>query len=88
MKIVIQKLTDDQIRLLGIKQWPVWTKEISEFDWFYDEREQCYLLEGQVRVDTEFASVEFGKGDFVTFPKGLQCKWRISQAVRKHYNFG
>ena len=30
---------------------------------------------------------EFGKGDFVTFPKGLSCIWDIKAPVRKHYNF-
>jgi hypothetical protein len=28
-----------------------------------------------------------GKGDFVTFPKGLSCIWDIKEPVKKHYNF-
>jgi uncharacterized protein len=32
-------------------------------------------------------TVEFGKGDFVTFPKGLSCVWDIKAPVKKHYNF-
>ena len=50
--------------------------------------EECLLLEGKVVVETAAGEkVEFGKGDFVTFPKGLSCIWDIKQTVKKHYNF-
>ena len=42
-------------------------------------------------VEVEFPDgqkVTMGKGDLVTFPKGLSCQWNIKQAVKKHYNFG
>ena len=32
--------------------------------------------------------VEFGPGDLVTFPEGLDCVWKISKPVKKHYKFG
>jgi uncharacterized protein len=35
---------------LGIFTWPIWEKEVSEFPWHYDEKEICYLLEGDVTV--------------------------------------
>ena len=66
-----------------------WEKEESEFPWSYSDKETCYLLEGQVEVTPEGAApVTFGKGDLVTFPKGMSCKWKITKAVRKHYTFG
>jgi len=34
---------------LNIGSWPIWTKE---FDWYYDETEQCYILEGRAIVET------------------------------------
>jgi len=34
----------------GVFNWPIWTKEISEFPWHYSEQETCYLLEGDVIV--------------------------------------
>ena len=42
----------DQARLeaLGVKTWPIWTKETSEFPWTYDGRETCYFLEGEVTL--------------------------------------
>jgi len=88
MKIEIHKPDKQEIEKKQILSWPIWEKEISRFDWYYDSVEECYLLEGKVVVETQDGKkVEFGKGDFVTFPKGLRCVWDIREAVRKHYNF-
>jgi len=88
MEIKVQKLNEDQLKKMGVFSWPIWTKEASRFDWNYDSIEECYLLEGEVTVDTEDGkSVSFGKGDYVTFPKGLSCTWIVKKPVRKHYNF-
>jgi len=87
MKIVVKKLTESEIENMGIKSWPIWTKEVSTFDWFYDSKEMCLILEGKIKVQTESEEVEFGKGDFVIFPKGLKCVWKVLEPVRKLYNF-
>lgn len=73
---------------LGILACPIWEKEVSTFDWFYDSEEVCFLLKGEVTVrygDTQ--AVNFGAGDLVIFPKGLACQWQVTQAVKKHYVF-
>lgn len=82
--------SQDRLTSMGVSKWPIWQKEVSTFDWFYDEEETCYLLEGQVRVEPTdgAAPVEFGAGDLVTFPAGMPCIWKITKAVRKHYRFG
>ncbi len=83
--------TQDQLERLGVFDWPIWEKEVSRFDWEYDEPETCYFLEGQVRVEPapgQGEPVEFGRGCLVTFPRGLRCVWKVSQPVRKHYRFG
>jgi uncharacterized cupin superfamily protein len=88
MKIEIKKPTNKDLETKDILSWPIWEKEVSRFDWHYDSTEECYLLEGKVTVETKDGkTVEFGKGDFVTFPKGLSCVWDIKEPVRKHYNF-
>jgi uncharacterized protein len=87
MDIIVKILTEDDIDKIGIKSWPIWTKEISRFDWYYDSQEQCLFLEGKVTIHTDTGQVTIGKGDFVTFPKGLQCVWQVLEPVRKHYNF-
>ena len=32
--------------------------------------------------------VRFGAGDLVVFPAGMDCRWDVQKAVRKHYRFG
>ncbi len=88
MKIEIKKSKKEDMEKEGVTSWPIWEKEVSRFDWHYDSIEECYLLEGKVVVETEDGErIEFGKGDFVTFPKGLSCIWDIKEPVKKHYNF-
>jgi len=88
MEIKVQKLSQEELKKIGVFSWPVWEKEVSRFDWHYDSIEECYFLEGRVTAETkDNKSVSFGKGDFVTFPKGLSCTWVVKEPVRKHYNF-
>jgi uncharacterized cupin superfamily protein len=72
------------------KNWPVWCCDVSEFDWDYSQTETCLVLEGQVTVTDRPESgdsVTFGPGDVVVFPVGLECVWKVTAPVRKHYNF-
>lgn len=88
MDIKVEKLSSDVITKRGIKKWPIWEKEVSRFDWTYDSQEECLFLEGEVTVETKDGKkVNFGKGDFVTFPKGLSCVWNVKKPVKKHYYF-
>ncbi len=88
MKIEIRKPDNKELEKLNVKSWPIWEKEPSKFDWYYDEKETCYIIEGKVKVSTEKETVEFGAGDLVIFPAGLSCVWEISQKIRKYYKFG
>ena len=87
MQIEIKNLTDAQIEERGVHSWPIWSCEISEFGWKYSDQETCLLLEGEVEVSSEFETVRFSAGDYVVFPKGLKCRWKVMQPVRKHYSF-
>lgn len=81
--------SNELLQDLQVKSWPIWTKEASEFPWFYDEPETCYLLEGEVIVTPEDGQpVAIKQGDFVTFPAGMACHWKILKGVRKHYRMG
>ena len=88
MQIRIEKRTDDQLIAMGVFSWPVWTKEVSEFEWSYDEQERCYILEGEVEVTADGEVYRFGPGDFVTFPTGMTCTWKVLKPVRKRYQVG
>ncbi|WP_220429183.1 cupin domain-containing protein [Tenuifilum thalassicum] len=85
--VIIEKLTDEQVNQKGIKNWPIWTKEASTFDWYYDSDEECLILEGEVDVKTDEGTYTIKAGDFVTFKKGLKCVWNVKKPIRKHYNF-
>jgi len=86
MQILVRKPTEAEVELFSKK--PTWGCEVSEFDWFYDQHEACILLEGEVTVEYNGGSVSFGAGDYVEFPAGLSCVWKVSKPVKKHYQFG
>ena len=87
MNIVITKLSENEMVEKGVRSWPIWSCEVSEFDWEYSDEESCLLLDGEVEVKSEFETVRFSAGDFVVFPKGLKCYWKVISPVRKHYTF-
>ena len=87
MKIEISDISENEISKKGVFSWPIWSCEVSEFDWEYDQQESCLLLEGEVEVSSDIETVHFGAGDFVVFPRGLKCRWKIIKPVRKHYTF-
>lgn len=78
-----------KLDVIGVYDWPIWTKEVSTFPWTYDTGETCYFLEGDVIVTPEGGEpVRMGSGDLVKFPAGMKCTWQILEDVEKHYDFG
>jgi len=74
----------------SVFNWGTWGCGVSKFPWTYDQSESCYLLAGKVTVtpdDKSLKPAEFGKGDFVTFPAGMNCTWEVSETVEKHFMF-
>lgn len=77
-----------KLDVLYVDDWPVWSKEVSEFDWEYDKTETCYIVEGKAIITPENGEpVTIESGDMVNFPKGLKCVWKIIEPIEKHYNF-
>ena len=87
MKMRVKKPSPEEIHQTS--SWGTWSKETSEFPWFYDDKETCYILEGNATVtDTEGNSVSFSEGDWVEFEEGLECTWKVEKPIRKKYLFG
>jgi uncharacterized cupin superfamily protein len=86
MPIEVRKPTPQEAAQM--QACPTWEKEPSEFPWHYDEKETCLILEGEVTVEAPGQTVSFGPGDYVVFPEGLDCLWKVHKPVRKHYKFG
>lgn len=86
--IHITKPKIEELEKMGVFSWDIWEKEISTFEYNYDEEEKCYFLEGEVEVEVGGQKFEIKPGDFVVFPKGLSCTWHVKKPVKKHYKFG
>jgi uncharacterized cupin superfamily protein len=87
-KVTVKRPDLEEVAALGATRWPIWTCGVSEFDWSYDERETCLLIEGTAEVSTAEGTFRFGAGDLVVFEEGLRCRWKVTAPVRKHYRFG
>ena len=73
----------------GIKSWPIWECEPSKFQWNYDDKEICLIIEGQARINTQKSDIYLIKaGDLVEFTARLSCKWEITKSSKKHYRLG
>jgi uncharacterized cupin superfamily protein len=85
MEVIVRK--PDVEEVTEMKSCPVWTCDVSEFDWYYDSEERCLIIEGEVTVKYGRKSVSFTAGDYVVFPQGLSCVWQVTKAVKKYYVF-
>jgi uncharacterized cupin superfamily protein len=85
MQVTVRKPAEAEKQFM--QKQPTWSCGVSEFDWYYDSEETCLLIEGEVTVDYGGGSVCFGAGDYVVFPQGLECVWKVTKPVRKHYIF-
>ncbi|MBC8481342.1 MAG: cupin domain-containing protein [Planctomycetes bacterium] len=83
--VIVRKPTEDEKN--SCEKWPIWECQPSTFDWSYTQTETCLLIEGKVTVKDNQSSIDFGAGDYVIFPNGLECTWQIREVVKKYYNF-
>jgi uncharacterized cupin superfamily protein len=91
MSAIVIETAPDATRLanLGVDRWPEWSSQSTEFPWEYFEQEMSYIVEGRAIVTPEGgAPVEIAKGDLVTFPSELLCKWKVIEPLRKRYRIG
>ena len=85
MSVIIRNPTQEEINEASL--WKTWTKGISVFDMNYEQRERCWILEGEVKVRAEGNNYFFKGGDYVIFRKGLKATWIIKSPVKKKYIF-
>ena len=64
MEIKVEKPTEEKLKELKVKSWPTLEKEACIIDWYFDQTEESYFLEGRVIVESEDGQrVEVKKGD-------------------------
>jgi len=86
---VEHRVTPAKLDVLFVEDWPTWSKDVAEFEWTYEQKETCYIIEGKAIITTgegEILTIE--TGDMVFFPQGLKCTWKIIEPVEKHYKLG
>ena len=90
MKVIIKSPCSASIILQhGIKNWPIWECEPSNFSWNYNEKEICLIIKGEAKIKTEGGeSYLIKSGDLVEFPAGLSCEWQIIKSFTKHFRLG
>lgn len=80
----VRKANASDVRIT--ESWDNWSREPSEFVWYYEDNESCYIMEGEATVTDRLGnSISFGPGDWVEFEKGLHCNWRITKKISKKY---
>ena len=90
MKVLIKSPCSASVIIqYGIKNWPTWECEPSNFSWFYKEKEICLIIEGEAKIKTDQGESYFiQSGDLVEFPEGLYCEWQIVKNMKKHFRLG
>ena len=71
MKIRIEKVDRGDLEQQGVFSWPVWECAPSVFDWHYDQKESCFILEGEITVKTPHEEVILGLETMLLFQKAL-----------------
>lgn len=86
--LVEHKPSPAKLEVLGVDDWPIWTREPGTFPWRYTQAETCYILRGRFRVTPDGGEpVDLQRGDLIRFPAGMSCTWEIQEQVEKHYRF-
>ncbi len=90
MKVLIKSPCSASVIIqYGIKSWPIWEGEPSNFSWNYNDKEICLIIEGEASIKTEAGESFFIKsGDLIEFPKGFSCEWQITKKIKKHFRLG
>ena len=90
MKILIKSPCSASVIIqYGIKNWPIGEYEPSIFQYKYNEKEICLIIEGQAIIKSlEGATYNIKSGDFIAFPAGFSCEWEIIRKIKKHYRLG
>jgi len=62
----------------------VWDCTAGRFNWFYDEEETVYIMQGSATIKRpDGTTVTLQPGDMAFFHQGSQAEWTVDQYVRK-----
>jgi homoserine kinase type II len=94
-KFTVAKATEEQLKEMDVANWPTWsTKGNAKYAVgqtaplkVYDTNELSYIISGKMEIIPEETGepVLVQAGDFVTFPEGFPCQWRVLEEINKHW---
>ena len=68
----------------GLGSTWMWDCTAGRFDWYYNEDETIYVVEGSITVvDSAGQLTRLKAGDTFLFPKGTRFEWTVHNYVRK-----
>ena len=90
MKVIIKSPCSASLIIqYGIKNWPIWESEPTNFQWDYKEKEICLIIAGEAKIKPKGGeSFLIKSGDLVEFPEGFSCEWQIIKSIKKHFRLG
>jgi mannose-6-phosphate isomerase-like protein (cupin superfamily) len=94
-EFTVSKATEEQLKELDVENWPTWTTagnpkyEVGKTAPLkvYDCNELSYIISGKMEIIPQETGepVLVQAGDFVTFPDGFPCQWRVLEEINKHW---
>ncbi|GIN94788.1 cupin [Siminovitchia terrae] len=82
---VIKEMSWEEAKKFGIDSWETWESGPDVTEGEFPEQESCYFLDGELHLTVGDKFYLVKPHMFVTFPKGLPCKWDIPRYVKKAY---
>lgn len=74
---------------LEVSRWPVVDYAEGTCERVYEYSETCYFLRGLAELQTDDGTTLLvGKGDLVTFPRGMKVRWRVTEKIVQHSQTG
>jgi uncharacterized cupin superfamily protein len=61
----------------------IWDCTAGRFNWFYDQDETIYVIEGGVVIKDDRGAHRLSAGDTIFFPKGASAEWTVETYIRK-----
>jgi uncharacterized protein len=69
----------------GMAKVVIWDCSAGRFNWYYDQDETVYLIEGSVLIkDSAGRSRRLSAGDTIVFRAGSHAEWTVDNYVRKY----
>jgi len=87
-KVIATRPSQHALEELGVKNWPMQSSEVAIYPQHYEEKETCYLLEGEADIVVGEDRMTVHAGDLVIFSAGMDCIWEVHHPITKRYQVG